>query len=253
MSLRNPESNINKIVGQPQIETPLGGRRVPEIRVPRKNHTVRNLAIAGVALSAAVGSATFGASQLNNNDVPKVNPDFTPPAGIVEPSANLPVSPSANIELPTQAPTSKPEIPTSTPEETPESTQISTLEPTPILGIKGIINSEFEKTSAKSVTSSLASVYKSYPELIDDDMFPKSFIENNWEICQNGRPENAGNPKVLLYDRLGACSTLISELNTLFAKTGNKELYDSAIKTYNYTLSSLGNDIKPQLDELLPL
>jgi len=102
------------------------------MEISRRNHTVRNLAIAGT-LAAATGIAAFGASQLNKNE--GTNPELTPPAGgIVEPSASptptLP-KPGETIVIPT--PTATPtEKPTPTPDATipTESYAPATLAPT---------------------------------------------------------------------------------------------------------------------------
>lgn len=85
---------------------PLGGRRTPDIRAPRRGHLGRNIAIAGT-LAVAVGTAAFGVSQLNNGRVPGASPESSRPAGIAEQS-NSPiptlVSPSESIVIPSATP-----------------------------------------------------------------------------------------------------------------------------------------------------
>ena len=107
------------------------------MEISRRNHTVRNLAIAGT-LAAATGIAAFGASQLNKNE--GTNPELTPPAGgIVEPS-DSPIPTPFSTENPVTLPSSPKVSPTPspTPEVSPSPVPSASPEATPVPNIENV-------------------------------------------------------------------------------------------------------------------
>lgn len=112
---------ISRAVGRPTIDTPVGGRRVPEISAPRRSHLIRNLAV-GVGAAALTASGVGLAINAGRGNGPQ--PTENPGGAIVEPS---------NSAIPTPFPTENPTVtlpPTPTPEVTPTPTAEPTLKPT---------------------------------------------------------------------------------------------------------------------------
>lgn len=225
---RNPE-NMSRAVGQPPIDAPLGGRPVPELRPERRNHTGRNLAIAGT-LAVAVGATAFGVSQLGKNE--GTNPEFTPPAGgIVEPS-----------DSPIPTPFS-PESPTITLPPSPEVTP--TLEPTPtrppiIKAVEAIIEVPVEKTSMKAIKLGTENLYKENPKA--GALYPQSAANVNLSYCEKGAPDAVGG--TMQASRMTFCEFVIIKNYRVYQITGDPAALKLAQEAYWYGISQYGNDFK---------
>lgn len=215
--------------------------RAPKIFPEKKGFSI-NRKLAAIALTGSIAASGIGIwAAANQGEQNK--PEPTPVGGIGNvPTPSPEITPRPTLSNPTESPVVI-VTPSPSPVETPEPTK----ELSDITKIKEV---DYEKTTANTVESSIDNVYKSYPELINNDTYPKDYIDNNWDQCINGLPEDANDPKLLKSDKLVACSTTITQLYYLYTKTGNQELYDTAVEVYNFALTSLGKDIKPSLDEL---
>lgn len=236
---RNPE-NMSRAVGQPPIDAPLGGRPMPELKPARRNHTGRNLAIAGT-LAAAVGAAAFGVSQLGKNE--GTNPEFTPPAGgIVEPS-NSPIPTPFSTESPTIT------LPPS-PEVTP------TLEPTPtrppiIKAVEAIIEVPVEKTSIKAIKLGTENLYKENPKA--GALYPQSAANFNLSYCENGAPDAAGNASKIQSTRMTYCRFLVVNNYRVYQITGDLAALKLAREAYWYGVSQYKDDFKNFADPAIKI
>lgn len=224
---RNPE-NMSRAVGQPPIDAPLGGRPMPELKPARRNHTGRNLAIAGT-LAAAVGAAAFGVSQLGKNE--GTNPEFTPPAGgIVEPS-NSPIPTPFSTESPTITLPPSPEV---TPKPTPEATP-------PPLTINTIVEGDHPAVKPAAIYNSFEAIYKNDPNANYD------VIVKNFNDCETGG--DAPTAKAKLGVRRDVCFVFVAYEFNKYKETGDIIHYNLAQDIYNYSISKYG--LGPSYKEVL--
>ena len=226
---RNPES-ISRVVGQPSIDSPLGGRHAPDIRAPKKSHLGRNIAIMG-GRAAAVAAVAFGISQLNSERTGQ-NPEPTLPGGIVEPSNSPIPTPTMSIELPTPTPT-----PEMTPTPTPEAT--ATLKP-----IDTILEGEIKKVAAKTVSTDIEKAYENNPQA--ETILPHAKMVNGFKMCQFGDPTASGDQRSI---RSLVCGGVVINLFKIYQQTGDVNFYKAAADAFDYTMTSLPSGFTKSLPD----
>lgn len=176
-------------------------------RVPLK---VRLLALGTLGLGAA-GLACGGAKGSSNHE-------FTP-------SPNNP-SPTATEMLPTA---------TFTPEATATSEEL-----------KKLFDAPFQQTTADEVTTNMDGTYSAHADLenftVNDRSVTKQAIQDTWNGCQFGDPDDAGKPELILEDRVVRCQLMINAVYTMYKYTTYDDLYVLASSVLNYANTSLPSD-----------
>ena len=105
--------------------------------------------------------------------------------------------------------------------------------------------------TANEVTSAIDKLYHDHPEAENFQGFPRSYADNNWQICQFGDPADAGKPESLVEDKVTSCFTLLQELMGFYARTGSEDYYILAVKIYSFALGEIPANRHQELNNLL--